>query len=113
MYGNYFTKRGDLPVQNSVQKRDVDICPRVQSWDDLILRLTNDDELIQVVQFDNDNRQWILEESCSQSTCSFVPQCACGTWTRLVRALVVNFDETIIEEKYIKVYCCIAKKISV
>ncbi|XP_038067374.1 uncharacterized protein LOC119737247 [Patiria miniata] len=116
-FGNYFTSGEDLPPITHVGAREkrsaVSICPRVEQWDALVLGLTNDDELVQVVQFpDTGDTQWILDERCAQTECSFVSHCGCTAHTRLVRAAVISFDQSVVAEKYIKVYCCVAKFLS-
>ncbi|XP_038067337.1 uncharacterized protein LOC119737218 [Patiria miniata] len=112
-FGNYFTSAEDLPPITHVGARekrsDISICPRVEHWDALLLGLTNDDELVQVVQFPGDT-QWVLDESCAQTACNFVSNCGCTAHTRLVRATVISFDQSVVAEKYIKVYCCVAVK---
>lgn len=50
-YRSYFQNALSLPpVPTKRVKRGLRICPRQQSWDDLYLALTNDDEVVQVVQ---------------------------------------------------------------
>ncbi|XP_022091280.1 uncharacterized protein LOC110979614 [Acanthaster planci] len=113
-FGNYFSQAEELPLVSQIgtrQKRtSIIVCPREEQWDALVLGLTNDDELVQVIQFaDTGDRQWILDERCTQNQCSFVSDCGCSAHTRLVRAAVISFDESVVAEKYIKVYCCVAK----
>ncbi|XP_022110265.1 uncharacterized protein LOC110989883 [Acanthaster planci] len=112
-YGDYFSRADELPTlrQSRSVQTQTNICPRQEHWEDLTLALTNDDELIQVVQFpETDDKQWILTERCTQNYCSFVSNCACSTNTRLVRAFVISLDQSVVARKFIKVYCCAAYK---
>ena len=49
-YRSYFQSALSLPPIPKRSKRGLRLCPRQQTWDDLYLALTDDDELIQVVQ---------------------------------------------------------------
>ncbi|XP_033634555.1 uncharacterized protein LOC117295879 [Asterias rubens] len=116
-YGNYFHDPDRTPPIPSTtipphhrEKRSssVNVCPREELWDALVLALTDDDELIQVIQI-ADATQWILMERCAQTHCNFVSSCQCTHHTRLVRAAVISFDQSQVVERYIKVYCCIGQ----
>ncbi|XP_072038745.1 uncharacterized protein [Amphiura filiformis] len=114
-YRSYFQSAVSLPNIPKRSKRGLRLCPRQQTWDDLYLALTDDDELIQVVQFpETDDRQWYLNERCAQPTCNQVANCICKQTYRLVRALVIRYEgneDDRVAEKYIKVYCCNAELI--
>ncbi|XP_033113338.1 uncharacterized protein LOC117113934 [Anneissia japonica] len=86
----------------------INVCPVIESWSDLNLAVTENNELVQIIQGPQMfQKQWFLEERCRRSESPVVPNISCIRSFRLVRAVVIFLDiETPLSTQLVKVEGC-------
>ncbi|XP_054756448.1 uncharacterized protein LOC129262363 [Lytechinus pictus] len=128
-YSRFFRRRDQLPpIPNDsnpdspsiLSKRTSDgarskrslsyVCPRNEQWEDVMLAINADDQLVQMVQL-SDSRQWLLTESCQYTQSPTVSNVICQEVTRLVPAVVVDSVTSEVQHQFIKVHCCVGIKV--
>ncbi|XP_072038830.1 uncharacterized protein [Amphiura filiformis] len=79
-------------------------CPPLQSYAPLSLAINGFGNVVQIIQPQGGNPQWIMDESCSSPF--YGPGDNCFLAERLVSAYIIDFATYDFTVEMIKVYCC-------
>eukprot|EP00057_Strongylocentrotus_purpuratus_P003394 XP_003726552.1 PREDICTED: uncharacterized protein LOC100893091 [Strongylocentrotus purpuratus] len=131
-YSRFFRRRDQLPpIPNDVYYSNADspsilskrtsegvrskrslsyVCPRNEQWEDIMLAINADDQLVQMVQL-SDSRQWLLTESCQYARSPTISNVICQEVVRLVSAVIVDDATDQVRNEYIKVHCCVGVQV--
>ncbi|XP_071950802.1 uncharacterized protein [Antedon mediterranea] len=103
---------GKRKRRDATSTKQIEVCPRRESWQDLNLALNAKGKLVQIVQLPNNQKQWVLEDVCSKKTSPILPNVSCQNRARTITAVVVPLSgskgSTEIQVQEIQVHCCTA-----